>query len=652
MPEKLWTPDKKWVTGSNMYAFMQFVNRTEGKDFTTYRELYDWSVDNAVRFWTAVWDFFDIIGERPADMADGALPPFCSSDWFPGAKCNYAENMLRFMEGDEEAIVFRGENEVRTVYSRDQFRKAVWAMADAFKEMGIEKGQVVAGYMPNLPETMIAMLAAAAIGAVWCSCATDIGYRAATDRLGQGEPVALISVDGYYYKGKKFDVTENVKKLLEGIPSVKHTIMVHYAGDESGEDGIRGLVRWEDIMATADSIESFTYEWFPFDQPLVIMFSSGTTGKPKCMVQSGMGLLLNQLKELSLHCDLKSDDCLLYITTCSWMMWNWQAAAIALGTKLVLFDGNPSWPDDAAIWKILEEEKVTAFGLSASYIHGLIKDDFCPKDTVDLSCLREIMQTGSALSHKGFLYVYDEIKKDLFFNSIAGGTDINGCFAIAEPMQPVYADELQGPGLGMKVECYDDDGRPIRDREGELVCELPAPCMPLYFWNDPDGKRYREAYFEVYPGVWKHGDYVSISSETGGISFHGRSDSVLKPSGVRIGTAEIYNIVEKIDGIKESLAVGQNHEGDQRIILFVQMMDGCPFDDDLVKTIKSALRTEGSPRHVPALIFEAPDIPHTLNGKKVESAVTNILNGRSVTNADALQNPECLDYYEDIAQKL
>ncbi len=650
MAEKLWTPGPDWVTGSQMYKFMAFVNENEGTDFKTYRELYDWSVTEPVRFWTVVWDFFDVIGTRSADMADGKVPPFMSEDWFPGAECNYAENMLRYMYGDEEAIVFRGEDKVRTSYTKDEFREQVWAAANALRGLGVKKGDVVAGYMPNLPETMIAMLAVSAIGAVWCSCATDIGPKAAVDRLGQTEPVVLISVDGYYYKGKTFDVTENIRKVIDGIPSIKNTVCVHYAGDRASMETIPGLIHWEEVIAEASGdMDDFVYERFPYTQPLVIMFSSGTTGKPKCMVQSGMGLLLNQLKELALQCDLTASDCLLYITTCSWMMWNWQAAAIGTGAKIVLYDGNPSYPDDSAVWKVLEEEKVTVFGLSASYIHQLIKDRFVPKDTVDLANLREICQTGSALSHNGFEYIYSDIKEDLFFNSIAGGTDINGCFAIANLLQPVYADELQGPGLGMKVECYDDSGNPVRDEEGELVCELPAPSMPLYFWNDPDGRRYEEAYFGVYPGVWKHGDYVSFSSETGGISFHGRSDSVLKPSGVRIGTAEIYNIVEKVDGVKESLAIGQTHEGDQRIILFVQMMDGYTLTDDKIKEIKTALRTEGSPRHVPALVFEAPDIPHTLNGKKVESAVTNIFNGRDVTNADALENPGCLTFYEQVA---
>jgi acetoacetyl-CoA synthetase len=446
-----------------------------------------------------------------------------------------------------------------------------------------------------------------------------------------------------------FSTIPNVKEITANIPSLRRVVVVHYAGDNDIAD-VPMSVKFEDYLAPAPA--NFAYEQVSASHPLFVMFSSGTTGKPKCMVQSHAGILVNQLKELTLHCNIQEGSKLLYITTCSWMMWNWQAAALGTGSELCLFDGNPSYPDDAAIWKILEEEKVTDFGLSASYIHMLIAHDFKPREHADLSALRAISQTGSALSDAGWDFVYHEIKEDYHFNSIAGGTDINGCFGIGNMMIPVYSGELSGLGLGEKVECYDDAGKPIRDKEGELVCEKPIPSMPLCFWDDPKGERYFNAYFTVYPGIWRHGDYVILHGNTGGLTFCGRSDSILKPSGVRIGTAEIYNQVNSLPEVEDSLAVGQNINGDQRIVLFVKCQPGHTLDDELVKKIKTTLRTKASPRHVPAVIMETPEIPTTLNGKKVEGAVTNILNGRPVGNRDALSNPESLKFYEDVLPQL
>ena len=382
------------------------------------------------------------------------------------------------------------------------------------------------------------------------------------------------------------------------------------------------------------------------------MFSSGTTGKPKCMVQGAGGILINHLKELILHTDLKREDRILYITTCSWMMWNWLISSLGVGATVVLFDGNPSYPDDGAIWKLLQDEKVTVFGTSASYINYLKGQGFRPGKNFDLASLREISQTGSPLSAEGFEYVYQEVKQDLHFNSISGGTDINGCFAAGSPTVPVYAGELQGPGLAMKVKAYDEKGRPVYGQQGELVCEAAAPPMPLYFWNDPSGEKYRSAYFEVYPGVWRHGDYIVMHQDTGGMTFYGRSDSVLKPSGVRIGTAEIYNVVDRLGEVADSLVIGQNYKGDQRVLLFVQLRPGYELTEELRNKIRKNLREQASPRHIPAVIMAVPDIPYTLNMKKVESAVTNIVNGRPVLNRDALKNPECLDYYEKVLPEL
>ena len=657
MKKLLWQPSEEWISHARIRDYMAYVNRRYAKDFKDYMSLWSWSVNDPLNFWDSIWDYFKIIGDKPEGSAQKSVLEWRKSRWFPGSKLNYTENMLRYLNTDDEKMVFYGENKVVRRLSGKQIRSLVFRTARALQKEGVKKGDVVAAYMPNLPETIIAMLATASIGAIWCSCATDIGPIAAVNRIGQTSPVVLFTVDGYYYKGKTFLTLENASKIAEGIPSIRKIVVTHYAGSPEDVKNVQNAVTYDDFTKDMDDSE-ITYDRYPFEQPLVIMFSSGTTGKPKCMVQSAMGLLLNQLKELGLQSDIGQKDRMLYITTCSWMMWNWNASGLGLGTALVLYDGNPSWPDTSAIWKVIEKEKVTVFGLSASYIHALVREGFSPKDTVDLSALREISQTGSALSDAGFDYVYDQIKKDLFFNSIAGGTDINGCFAIGSPLRPVYSDELQGPGLGMKINCYDLNGKPVKDQEGELVCELPEPSMPLYFWNDPDGKRYEHAYFDVYLGIWRHGDYVSIDSGTGGITFHGRSDSVLKPSGVRIGTSEIYNIVESFPEVQESLAVGQDYHGDQRVILFVQLRpehqnltNGDQLDADLVKRIRTALRTKASPRHVPAKMFAVHDIPHTLNGKKVESAVTNILNNRSVTNREALSNPDSLDEYEEIHKK-
>ncbi|MBQ1603347.1 MAG: acetoacetate--CoA ligase, partial [Oscillospiraceae bacterium] len=480
---------------------------------------------------------------------------------------------------------------------------------------------------------------------------TDIGPGAAFDRLGQVSPKVLFTTDGYYYKGKEFDTLPNAAQVAARMEDLKKMVVVHYAGNDEAISEIPNAVRYEEFMAK-DAPASFDYEQREFNDPTVVMFSSGTTGKPKCMVQSVGGLLINQLKELVLHHDMKPSDRMLYITTCSWMMWNWQAATLGAGSSIVLYDGNPSYPDLDAIWKVLEEEGVTVFGLSASYIHMLIAHGFSPREHADLSNLRAISQTGSALSDAGWEFVYREIKEDYHFNSIAGGTDINGCFGIGNMMIPVYSGELSALGLGEKVECYDESGKPIRDREGELVCEKPIPSMPLYFWNDPDGERYHNAYFNTYPGVWRHGDYVILHGNTGGLTFCGRSDSVLKPSGVRIGTAEIYNQVNSLPEVEDSLAVGQTVRGDERIVLFVKCRPGYTLDDALIRSIKTTLRTKASPRHVPAVILETPEIPTTLNGKKVEGAVSNILNGRPVGNRDALSNPESLHFYEKLVPQL
>lgn len=647
----LWKPSDEYIRSTKMYEFLCYVNEKYKLALEDYPSLYAWSVEHIPEFWDTLWQFCEIIVSQPYLTPVTDLDKLPGAAWFPGAKLNYAENMLRYSALEGPALIFRGENETRSELSHKELFDAVVRLATAFRADGIKPGDTIAAYMPNLPETVIGMLAAAAVGAIWCSCATDIGYTAAIDRLGQVKPKILLTTDGYYYKGKSFDVLENARLVAAGIDSVKKVIITHYAGDISRAKIIQTSVVWEDYLA-AKAPADFAFEQLPSEHPLVVMFSSGTTGKPKCMVHSAGGLLINQLKELLLHTDLKTTDRMLYITTCSWMMWNWQLAAIGTGCTVVLYDGNPSWPETASIWKVLEEEKVTVFGLSASYIHALMTEGFSPKHAADLSALREISQTGSALSDAGFDFVYREIKTDLFFNSVAGGTDINGCFCLASPISPVYSSELQGAGLGMKVNCYDENGRTLRDEQGELVCEAPSPSMPISFWNDPTGNRYLDAYFRVYPNIWHHGDYIVIHSDTGGVTFYGRSDAVLKPSGVRIGTAEIYNQVQKIDSIEDSLAIGQQYHDNQRIVLFVKMKQGRELTADVEKAIRKILKENASPRHVPEIILATPDIPRTMNGKKVESSITNIINGRNVTNRDALANPEILDYFESILPKL
>lgn len=651
MTKMLWKPSKEYIESTNMKAFMNYINDKLNLKFDDYTSLYNWSVNSPNDFWDILWKFLNIKTSENYTTTVDDINKFPGAHWFVGAKLNYAENMLRFSSSTAPAIIFRGENEIRNKISHKELYGQVVRLAESLRKDGIKPGDTIAAYMPNMPQTIIAMLACAAIGAIWCSCATDIGPQAAIDRLGQVKPSVLFTTDGYFYKGKCFDVLKNARQIAEGIESVKKVVISHYAGDASKISCIPNSVLYDDYLIKNIPV-NFKFEQLPAEHPLVVMFSSGTTGKPKCMVQSAAGLLINQLKELVLQNDVKASDCMLYITTCSWMMWNWQAAALGTGASIVLYDGNPSYPDTSAIWKILQEENVTIFGLSASYVHALMAENFSPKQVVSLPYLRAISQTGSALSDEGFEYIYKEIKEDLHFNSIAGGTDINGCFSSGNPISPVYKGELQGPGLGMKINSYNEKGEPVRDEQGELVCEIPAPSMPLEFWNDPDNNRYMDAYFRVYPGIWHHGDYVMIHSNTGGITYYGRSDSVLKPSGVRIGTAEIYNQVAKIPQIQDSLAIGQNYKGDQRIILFVQTKEGVELDENLKKEIKRILRQNASPRHVPAVILPTPDIPRTLNMKKVESAVTNIINGRKVTNRDALANPSSLDYFESILSQL
>ncbi len=646
MKQPLWVPSEERIKHANMTRFMTFVNKTYNKNFTSYFELYDWSITQIPDFWAAVWDFVGIKASKPYQTVVEDLSVFPGTKWFPGAELNFAENLLRYRDNNI-AFIFKCETKPSVYITYEELYRTVARLADALRKAGVKKGDRVVAYMPNMPETAIAMLAATSLGATWASCGSELGVQAVIDRFSQIEPKVLFTVDGYLYKNKPFHMLADVKEVVESVPSLEKVIVVPYVSEAPDVSSIPYSAAYKDFLETGDANE-IAFEQVPFDHPVYIMFSSGTTRKPKCMVQGVGGILINHLKELIIHADLKREDTIIYMTAPSWMMWNWLISALAVGSKVVLFDGNPGYPDLGTMWQLIDDEKITFFGTSATYINLLKAQGFKPKEKFSLASLKSIGQTGSALSADGFEFVYRHIKSDVHFNSLSGGTDINGCFVIGSPILPVYAGELQSPALGMKVKAYDEKGTPIFDRQGELVCEAPAPSMPLYFWNDPDMKKYKDAYFAVYPNVWRHGDYIEFYSDTKGITFYGRSDAILKPSGVRIGTAEIYNIVEKFPEIADSVAIGQNWEGDQRVLLFVKLAPGVALTDDLKNRIKITLRDKASPRHVPALIIDVPDIPYTFNMKKVESAITNIVNGRTVTNRDALVNPQSLDYFEKI----
>jgi len=644
----LWVPPVEWKNKANMSRFIEFVNRTCGQQIDSYAGLYRWSVERIPEFWAAVWDFVEIKASRKYDKVVEDLAKFPGTEWFPGARLNFAENLLRFRD-DRPAFVFRGEDKRSVSMTYAELYNAVARLSKSLRDMGIVAGDRVGAYMPNLIETAVAMLAVTSIGAVWSSCGTELGAGAVVDRLGQIGPKVLFTVDAQVYKGKPANILPNVAKIAKQIPSLEKIIVTSLEDHRPEIGNLKDAVLLADFMS--QDVSEVQFEQLPFNHPVYIMFSSGTTGKPKCMVQ-GPGVLINQLKELIIHTDLKREDRIFYLTSPNFMMWNWLICSLAAGATIVLYDGAPNYPDCGAMWQLAQDEKISIFGCRASYLNHLRRVGSWPRRLYDLSSLRAMSQTGSALSADVLEYVYRDIKEDMHFNSISLGTDINGCFALGSPIQPVYAGELQGPALGMKINAYDESGNPVLDAEGELVCEAPAPSMPLYFWNETDFAGYRSAYFNVYPGVWLNGDRVFFHSDSGGITFLGRSDFSLEPSGARIGADEIYNVVENIEGIADSMAVGQDWKGNQRVVLFVRLARGYELGEELKDRIKTALRNQASPRHVPDLIIEVPDIPYAFNMKKVESSVANILNGRPVTNRDALINPEALELYEKIALEL
>ena len=646
MGKLLWEPSYERIQNANMTAFIHGINQEYDQHINDYNDLWQWSVTNISDFWQEMWAYGGVIAStQPTTIInnDKTMP---GARWFEGARLNFAENLLRFRD-EQTAIIFYGEDRIRRELSYNALFSEVSAVAAALKSLGVTTGDRVAGFMPNLPETIIAMLAATSLGATWSSCSPDFGIKGVLDRFGQIKPRVLFTADGYWFKGKRIDSLDRVQKILEQIDSVEKVVVVPYAQDDPDLSKIPNSVRFHDFKIKNPSPLEFTQ--LPFDHPLYIMYSSGTTGLPKCMVQSAGGILLQQMKEHLLHTDLKREDTIFYFTTCGWMMWNWLTCALSVGATLVLYDGNPFHPGPDILWKMAEAEKITVFGTSAGYLSALSATGLKPGEQFDLSPLRALLSTGSPLSIEGFDFVYRDIKKDLQLASISGGTDINGCFALGNPIGPVYAGELQCRGLGMKVEAYDSNGQPVIGQQGELVCTAPSPSMPIYFWDDPDGTKYHAAYFDVYPGIWRHGDYIEINDH-GGVVIYGRSDATLNPGGVRIGTAEIYRQVEVLPEIEDALVVGQNWKNDVRVILFVKLINGHALGDDICDRIRQTIRTHASPRHVPAKIIAVPDIPYTLNMKKVEIAVKKIIEGKTVQNKDALKNPEILDFYANIKE--
>ncbi|MFZ2041356.1 MAG: acetoacetate--CoA ligase [Desulfobacterales bacterium] len=647
MDRLLWQPSQDRILKTNMYRFIQFINERHGKNFSDYPALYQWSVDNIADFWAAIWDFADIRASQPYSEVIDDATKMPGAKWFGGARLNFAENLLRYRD-DRVALVFKGEdqNTVRITYA--QLYDEVARVAKALRDMGVSVGDRVVGFMPNMPQTTIAMLAATSIGATWSSCSPDFGIKGVLDRFGQIKPKVIFTANGYFFKGKKLDSLERIANILKNLPSIEKVVVVPYTDPAPDISAVPKAVSFADFKSAEANLE-IDFAQLPFDHPLYIMYSSGTTGLPKCMVQSAGGILVHQMKELILHTDLRREDVIFYFTTCGWMMWNWLTSALSVGATVVLFDGNPFHPHPGALWEMAEQEKITVFGTSAGYLTALQNFGVTPGKTYDLSPLRAVLSTGSPLSEEGFDFVYSEIKKDLQLASISGGTDLNGCFALGNPMGPVYSGELQCRGLGMKVLAFDENGQPVIGQQGELVCTAPFPSMPIYFWDDPDNSKYHAAYFDVYPNVWRHGDFIKISSR-GGVTIYGRSDATLNPGGVRIGTAEIYRQVEQLEEIEDSVVVGQPWKGDVRVVLFVKLMPGFELTEDLKKRICKTIRDNASPRHVPSKIISVPAVPYTLNMKKVELAVRKVIQGQEVKNKDALSNPEVLDFYADIKE--
>jgi len=647
MAELLWKPAPERIAQANLSSFIQFVNQKHGTAFRDYPELYDWSIKDIAAFQEALWQFYQPIHSRTYDKVLEGADKMPGAKWFSGAKLNFAENLLRYRD-DHPALVFRSEpGETRRV-TYGQVYEQTARLANTLKKMGVQPGDRLAGFMPNLPETVVAMLAAASLGAVWSSCSPDFGFQGVMDRFGQIQPKVLFCADGYFYNGKAFDSLERVAQVRREITSIKNVIVAPFTQEAPDLAKAPGAMAWAEALGSGP-VPELEFVQLPFDHPVYILYSSGTTGVPKCMVHGAGNVLMQHFKELGLQTDLKREDRIFYFTTCGWMMWNWLVSSLALGATALLFDGSPFYPGPGALWQYAQDEGITIFGTSARYLAAIENEGLRPGRDYDLSALKAVLSTGSPLSVESFHYVYHDIKNDVCLSSISGGSDLVGCFAGGNPIGPVYAGQLQVRNLGMAVEAWDDAGKPVVGEKGELVCVKPWPSMPIGFWNDPDGLKYRDAYFNVYPNIWHHGDFCEVTPE-GGVIMYGRSDATLNPGGVRIGTAEIYRQVEKLPEIADSLVVGQDWDNDVRVLLFVKLNPGVALDDELVKKIKTAIRVNCTPRHVPAKVLQVADIPYTISGKKVELAVRNVIHGRPVKNKDALANPQALDLYAGLDQ--
>ena len=627
-----------------MNQFRLFANKKYGMELDNYRDLYNWSVNEITHFWEAVWSFGKPVVSKDYHQVvddDSKMP---GAKWFSGARLNFAENLLRRRD-NHTAILSRGEGKDDRKISYNELYSEVEKMAAALREAGVEQNDRVAGFLPNIPEAVVAMLGAASLGAVWSSSSPDFGIKGVLDRFRQIEPKVLFAADGYQYNGKRINSLDKLKDILTELPSVEKVVVVPFESENPDLSGInKGVLYGDFLPAEAPPLE---FAQLPFDHPLYIMYSSGTTGLPKSIVHGAGGTLLQHMKELRLHGDISDRETVFYFTTCGWMMWNWLVSNLALGASIVLYDGSPFHPDPSAMWQMAEEFGITVFGTSAKFIAACKGYGLVPKERHNLSLIKTILSTGSPLVEESYDYVYTSIKEDVQLSSITGGTDLISSFAGGNATLPVYRGEIQCRALGMKVESFDDSGKPLINLKGELVCTRAFPSMPVNFWNDPDGSKFHNAYFSDYPGVWTHGDYILINDH-GGVIVFGRSDATLNPAGVRIGTAEIYRVVEAFPEIEDSLAVGQQWEGDERVILFVKMNEGEQFGEELKKKLMDAIRSGCSPRHVPAKTVPVPDIPYTINGKKVEIAVKKILHGSEALNKDALANPESLLFFSDL----
>ena len=640
----LWTPTQDQVNTSQMEAFRNQVNSRFNINLKDYFDLYDWSISNISDFWKAVWGFMalEFSGDYTQVVDDDSKMP--GAQWFEGVKMNFAENLLR-IRSEKPAIHFKGEGQAVRTLSYNELFDEVEKLSSALRKIGIQQGDRVAGFMPNMPETIIAMLATASIGAIWSSSSPDFGIKGVLDRFTQIEPKVLFAANGYYYNGKKFDSLEKLNSILDQLPSVDHVVVTPYTDSNHNISSVKNGILWDNFIDSNPS--PLKFEQLPFQHPLYIMYSSGTTGLPKSIVHGAGGTLIQHLKELRLHCNIYPEDTIFYFTTCGWMMWNWLVSNLAIGAAIVLYDGSPLQPNSNAMWDMVDELGITHFGTSAKYIDACRQEGLSPIKTHSLESMRTIFSTGSPLVEESFDYVYNQIKKEIQLASISGGTDIISCFAGGNPTLPVYRGELQSITLGMDVAAYNPEGNAIQNEKGELVCRKAFPSMPIHFWNDPNGEKYHQAYFNVLPGIWYHGDYIEINDH-GGVQIFGRSDATLNPGGVRIGTAEIYRVVDTFDEVEDSLVVGQKWEDDERVILFIKLNKKRIFTENLTKQIKQSIRNNCSPRHVPAIVLETKDIPYTINGKKVEIAVKKIMHGHSVANKDALANPESLDLYQNL----